>query len=452
MIDKRIFAVALTLIAISGCRFPGPVDPDVDPKKGSELLLIVLDDLNVRTPETASILRNSQYWEAVKAKGHAFRNLDASNEAAAPFKANLPKEGMPALIVYRLKDMQKLASMKLPTDTAEIDKIILKFGGNRKRGPPKFHSMTGELIPEPDVYIDGQGNVRRLGMIPADAKAKARRMKMMGFGEFLQKKGMGLIPRDKWVDVEYPKYRQPQWILDQHNSSGCVGYSEAGAHTQARDRRGMKFELLSGSFTYAHINGGQDGGAMILDAMLAGKKYGHALRSEFDYPQLFLRQIPASVKETALKRQTIAAYPVNTFDEVATALQLGFVVQAGVQVDGNFGSFDANGVSRARGRYANHSIYLDGMKQIDGKWVCHMPNSWGASWGPFRDGTCYLRPEGIVIEGDAFVHADSEWLPEDLPAPRQKLKPLAVMNPLIDQTNTKGKPHAMDESRFVLAQ
>lgn len=262
--------------------------------------------------------------------------------------------------------------------------------------------------------IEIDGIERKLGLIPPAPEALKRRAKMKSFADALGERGLTILAKDTWKDVRHKAFTDAKFVLDQHNSSGCVGYSEAAAEMKIRALRGMPFERLSGSFTYAFINGGQDGGAMILDALESAEKNGHALESEFNYPKLFKNQIPAGVRETALKRRSIIALPVNTIEEVSTALQLGFIVQAGVQVDGNFNSFNSAGVSNARGQYANHSIHLCGMLNIGGEWVYEMPNTWGL-WGPFRNGTCYLRAKGVVISGDAWVHMDAHR--QDVPVP-----------------------------------
>jgi len=266
-------------------------------------------------------------------------------------------------------------------------------------------------------YTDHNGEERKLGLLPPTAGNLARRKLMKSFGSLLAEKGLSLIPESQWIDVDYPEFHKPEFVLNQFNSSGCVGYSEAAAEMKIRVLRGLPFERLSGSFTYAHINGGQDGGAMILDAMESAAKYGHALESEFNYPKLFMSQIPSTVKETALTRQSPLAYPVDTVTEVATALQMGFIVQCGVAVDGNFERFDSNGVSAARGQYANHSVHLCGMKKFGSRWCYRMPNTWGFNWGPFGNGSCYLSADGLVLRGDAYVHVVGELPGDFVPVP-----------------------------------
>lgn len=419
----------LLLLLLAGCNLPVPDDIiDDDTKKGAELLLIVLDDADNRTAESAPLISNDQNWQKIKAQGHDYRVLQVSNPAAAEYKEAAAGAQPPALLIYRARDMKLLSpAMKMPTDEKVLDDVVTKYGGKKERGPP--------------IHVDSTGEVRRLGVMPPDAKVKARRMDLQGFGVFLQKKGVSLIPPEKWREVDYPRLHKAEFVLNQQSTSGCVGFSCAAANMKMRVLRGMRFERLSGAFVYSLINGGRDSGAMIDDSRLAISKYGVCLDTENPLPKIFWRQVSDEAKASAEKRQMLMAYRIDNIQELATALQLGLIVQAGVQVDGRFESFDANGVSRASGQYANHSIHLYGMKKIGDRWVYRMGNTWGSSWGPFRDGSCYLTASGIVIEGDAFVHVDGEILQEDLPHPKPKIQPLSLVESM------KGTP----DVSYVLA-
>ena len=271
---------------------------------------------------------------------------------------------------------------------------------------------------EPQEYTDHLGVVRKLGMIPADSVALKKRGGMMSFAQLLQSKGLDLIPESKWVDIDASHECTKAFTYDQGSTSSCVGASECAAEVKTRSRLGMKFERLSPSFTYAFINGGRDSGAMIIDAMYSAMKNGHCLESEFNYPKLFRNQIPDSAIQSGLTRQSTLAFPCDTIEEAATAIQMGFVVQHGVMAGGSFGSFDGDGVSRVEGGYANHSVHSFAMKKISGKWRYHMGNTWG-NWGPFGNGTCYLKAAGLILQGDAFVHVSAERLTNDLPTPHK---------------------------------
>lgn len=392
-----VAASCLVAALLSGCNSVDDVLPD--PENGGSLEVAVIEETQARTPEVAAVVRDLQFWKNLEVNGHRWRIVRSNSPDAAKYQKAVDEiGGLPVLVITR--ENGKAFPYKLPVGENwqnEITKLVKKYQGKRA-GPDRFLDMTNA--------------VRVLGAKPADASRKAKARRLQSFGQFLESQGTGLIPRDKWVDVEYPEFRNPEWVLNQHQTSGCVGFSGASAEEKSRRLRGMPHVKLSGAHHYSCINGGRDSGAYILDSMEAGLKQGYALKSEFDLPKIYSSQVSSSVKESALTRQSTLAWPINTIDELGTAIQMGLIVQCGVQVDGSFESFDTNGVSRARGRYANHSVHIDGMKKIGDRVVFHMPNTWGPDWGPFRDGTCYLSEQGVILDGDAYVHADSEWLME----------------------------------------
>ncbi len=274
--------------------------------------------------------------------------------------------------------------------------------------------MASKEIDVP-LILDHNGNERRLGLIPPDEQALAERKKCKSFTQFLGEKGLNLIPESDWVDVDYGDFFGNEFINDQKNCSGCVGWSAAGAEMATRAAMGMPFEKLSGAFIYAHINGGRDAGAMITDSMAAGMKYGYCLESEFNYPKLFKNQIPQSAYESAAKRQSTNAYTISHDEEFFTAIMLGFFPQFGVNASGSFGRFNSDGVCGITRGWANHSVYGRGMKKIKGNWTTYMPNSWNM-WGPFGNGCAYVDRRGILLQ-DSYVHIASEWDVSLIPTP-----------------------------------
>ena len=268
------------------------------------------------------------------------------------------------------------------------------------------------------TYVDHLGVERKLGMIPADESRLKKQASMLSFAELLKSLGKSLIPESDWEDIDASHECTAQFTEDQGRTSSCVGASFCAAQMKTRVRRGMKFERLSPSFNYAFINGGSDNGAMILDALESGVENGICLESEFTYPKLYRSQMSAEAIASGLTRQTTLAVPCNTIEEVGTAIQMGFVVQHGVEAGAAFGTFDSNGVSQVEGGYANHSVHSFAGKRIGGRYFFHMGNTWG-NWGPFRNGTCYLKPRGLILRGDAFVHISAERLGGDLPVPRR---------------------------------
>lgn len=274
--------------------------------------------------------------------------------------------------------------------------------------------MPGKEIDVPKI-IDHHGNERRLGLIPPNEEARAIRNKSTSLTEFLVGRGMNLIPESQWGDIDHTGFFGDEFINDQKNCSGCVGWSAAGAEMATRAAMGMPFEKLSGAFIYAHINGGRDAGAMITDSMQAGMKYGYCLESEFNYPKLFQRPIPKEAYDSAATRQATNSFTISSDEEFFTAIMLGFYPQFGVNASGSFGRFNSDGVCGITRGWANHSVYGRGMKKIKGNWCVYMPNSWNM-WGPWNNGCAYVDRRGIILD-DAYVHIAGEWNPDLIPTP-----------------------------------
>lgn len=433
---KRLLSLTiLTVATLSGCVVDPQPGPGPDPVDAGSLNITIIEETLGRTPENSAVIRNTSFWRIQRASGHNVRFFRAGTAEADRYKSNTSDCGLPAILIQGAKSGKIFTCKRIPNDVNSVQKLISKY--ESKRGPPL-------------QYYEEQktGTLRILGLKPSTPERKARlRQQFMGFGAMLESRGLQLIPRDKWVDIEVPHWNAPEYVIDQGQTSSCVGASAAAAAGKTLEAGGKPFELQSGPFIYAPINGGRDSGAYIDAALQTLQKNGTVPARLFDYKDgLYTWQIPASVKAEGLKHQLTVGYILDTEDELATAIQMGFVCQAGVCVDGYFERFDANGLSSAKNRSANHSIHLDGMKKINGEWVYHMPNTWGHRWGPFNNGSCYLRPQGVILQGDAFVHADYEWDASELPVQKREKLPLF-------EVELKGRKHAVpDDHRFVLAQ
>jgi len=258
---------------------------------------------------------------------------------------------------------------------------------------------------ESPIFIDHLGEERRLGLIPPDEAALEHRKLCSSFTEYCAEKGVKLIPESEWKDVIRSHF-DGRFNLNQKQTSGCVGYSDAAAEMKQRYSIGLPLERLSGAFSYDHINGGRDAGAMITDSMRASAKNGYCLESEYPTPRFNVNQIPELTKKSALTRQPRKAYTISSDEELFSAIMLGLFPQFGINVGGNFNNF-RNGVAGWNGGYANHSVHGCGMKKINGVWCLEIDNTWGTAWGPFGNGHCYIDRRAIRAE-DAYVRVDSE--------------------------------------------
>lgn len=251
--------------------------------------------------------------------------------------------------------------------------------------------------------IDHNGIERKLGLLPLDENSKALLASKPSFSQYLSDNNLPLYPESAWEERN-PEFGD-EFVLDQEQTNGCVGFSEAAAEMKIRSLRGMPFEILSGAFSYSLVNGGHDGGAQIIAARDAAEQHGHALKSEFDLPHIYWNQVPASVRQSALERKSRISYRISNAEEAASAIMEGFVVQAGVCVGGNFNSLTREGIAGYTRGYANHSIHLFGLMRIGGEWCWKMGNTWSTNWA--LRGNCWLY-KYAPIWGDAFAHIDSE--------------------------------------------
>lgn len=112
---------------------PKPVPPDVSPEPkpkpvvSGPLWLILVEELDERTPATAKLVNDTAFWTRLKAKQINFRPYDQDEPAAkakgyveAAAKANV---GLPALILMD-KDGDVVWVKPRPKDTAAVEALL----------------------------------------------------------------------------------------------------------------------------------------------------------------------------------------------------------------------------------------------------------------------------------------------------------------------------------------
>jgi hypothetical protein len=206
------------------------------------------------------------------------------------------------------------------------------------------------------------------------------------------------LPRTEWLPLDR-RARMP-WILDQDSISSCVGNGAAGALRRARLLAGASDVALSPGFLYALINGGSDNGAVISDACDALTRVGTCTYTTVGERPFYTQQMPAAAHAEAARFRVARAYHAQTFDEIVSGLLLGFLPVFGIMVGNSFQRFDRHGVAGHTPGPGNHCLHADGCARLDdGRWVLDTVNSWGDSWGPWKNGRCYL-------DEDHFAHGD----------------------------------------------
>jgi hypothetical protein len=197
---------------------------------------------------------------------------------------------------------------------------------------------------------------------------------------------------------------------NQSKYGSCVGQATVNAFATAKKKSAPtdKFDLLSATFVYGHINGNRDQGARVGDAVLAITEVGTCFDKQVPTDMIYKSQFPKAAFDTAKRFRALEAYKLKSFEDLCTALSLGVPCVSGIAVGQNFtrGILKANGVAPMPDTIVGgHAMAHLGLKKIDGKFSVDTYNSWGASWG--MNGWCYLQKEhwspGFGFPFDAFA-------------------------------------------------
>lgn len=266
-----------------------------------------------------------------------------------------------------------------------------------------------------DIFTRTDGQEHKLGYVPPDPSKQKLRSARTNIKSLVTSPAAinGLIPQDKWTEVDYITGYPTSLINNQGREGACVGASGCGALQRQLFMRYNIEVALSWQYLYDQINGGSDNGANIIDSMQVLEGSGVPLMSV--YPKSLFR---ANQPVTGDIYKEDLAITVTDSLEAATALMLGMLVQVPIYVNNSFENWTADGVAwngiAPKGTASNHSIYLAGLKKINNTWFFRMVNSWGVQWGPFQNGTCLLPFAGIdnpSMQDDGYCHASTPLPP-----------------------------------------
>lgn len=229
---------------------------------------------------------------------------------------------------------------------------------------------TGNL---PTVHFDGVDRV--LAAIPSPQMALA------AFPKFCN---MGVAPLDpsQWQEIDMSWYDNPIW--DQGMSSSCVGQATTAGMETVNKQMGRPALEFNPYFVYAFINGGRDAGSMISDALKSLQANGTCLKGDMPNQVAFQNQLPAQAIQNAQRYRLAMAYHCESFEDICSALTLGFVCPLGIYVDNNFVNLDNEGIAGlpAGGQGGGHAILGCGLKKSASHgWLIKIQNSWGPRYG-----------------------------------------------------------------------
>jgi C1A family cysteine protease len=220
--------------------------------------------------------------------------------------------------------------------------------------------------------IDDTGYQRFLGNLnPAAGLTKAWRT----YGDIPD---TPMITRDKWQPTDLSTYMSP--VKDQDGIGACNAFDTIYVAEACRTIQGLPRVTLSPGYLYGNINGGVDEGSTLEDAMhwmMTNGTCPATTVSELDW-----RSRPQVAAQEAQKYRVLEAFLCPTFGHMASAIQCGFIVSAGVMWYENY-TPDSEGwlPSRGRGQNGGHAICRCSLVERNGAWGLGGPNSWGVSWG-----------------------------------------------------------------------
>jgi hypothetical protein len=376
-----------TITATGGKPPPPPIPPDPGPGPGpkpgqeADFIIGITDNAN-RTIQQASILEDHALAKWLDDKKVKWRVIDIGQKAYTDYKLDTLLAGQkitpPAIIGYAAGKLLRAA--KAPESSMAVkafvtaQALVYPQGGEDR--------LLTRLSPSQKILVPGK-------TIPRWKDQK------------------GTIPRDQWKDIDRKNiFGDPDWIYDQNGHGSCVGNGATGALRRVRYLAGMKDQKLSPACTYAQINGGHDNGAVIGDSLTALTRTGTCLYITVGQDPIYLNRLPGAWKNEAARFKVDQAFTAPTFDELVSGIQLGYIAVYGMQVGGNFERFDANGVAGYSPGGGNHCMHADGCKKLpNGQWAIDNVNSWGPTWGPWKNGRCFLIDKHInnADNSDAYL-------------------------------------------------
>jgi hypothetical protein len=272
--------------------------------------------------------------------------------------------------------------------------------------PPKIPPEVPPEVP-PSIVIGGTPRV--LACLPPRADFGG----LMAFSA-----ANALIPRNRWQEIDLADLAGEVWDQGPHGS--CVGHGGAKAFEIAFRMAGgtVPDSGFSPTSLYALINQGRDRGAIVSDAMDALLETGICTMAECPESVIYERDIPDSANATRARFRVSDAFHCGTFDEIGSALQLGFPVAFGIPIGDGFNNPGPDGVIYTGGMpLGGHCMCAKGtIRMSDGSWGLKVRNSWGRRWA--HEGDCILVEAHFRGTCDAFAVRASRTDPLDPhPAP-----------------------------------
>ena len=238
---------------------------------------------------------------------------------------------------------------------------------------------------------DRSGVIRRCGALPPDltkVKASFEAMATQAFED--------VYPNLVCTESEIVKMltnnadRTPRrkifdnhWIAEgnQGQVGSCNGWMTSSIESKLRWLRGIQDGLvLSGSYIYSLINGGNDNGSALQDDIGAMTAYGACPASMCDANTWHRNQTKQFDSEAA-KHKQLNWMPVKTLEGFFSAIYFGALGGSCVDVNNAFANWNGVGICPTGSGIGNHAVHVDDVVIYKGSLATDSPNNWGLGWG-----------------------------------------------------------------------
>lgn len=236
----------------------------------------------------------------------------------------------------------------------------------------------------PSVNFDG--NYYVLACLPETEES------VEAFPPFYTLRAASNLDPSQWQEIDLQWHKNPTW--DQSMTSSCVGQGVTAGMQICYMQSGRPLVEFNPYFVYGLINGGRDAGAMISNGLKALIQSGTCPKADLPAGVMFKDQFPQKAFENAKRFKLAQAYKCANFEEICSAITLGFVCPLGIYVDQNFSRFDSEGIAGTPSGMngGGHCILGMGLKKSSRYgWLIKIQNSWGARFG---------------VSGHAYIHKD----------------------------------------------
>lgn len=213
-----------------------------------------------------------------------------------------------------------------------------------------------------------------------------------------------LIPRSQWMELmgDTPPDDFDPFVPYVHYQNGvgqCNADAAVAAFEYTRLKQGLPPIELSAADMYARINGGQDNGSILEDAMreLLARGVGTSATAGLIWKRG--QQLASDAERARFKALEVFLCP--TFDHVFSAALRAFGGVSGVMW-GNYGVGSDGWLTLGGGPYGGHAVFSykpTYRRKADGSieyGIWHQ-NSWAARWG--KSGRCVF-PESLYHRGN----------------------------------------------------